>query len=102
MRDHGITSQPAFHALAILWGAGEPLPPSDIAERMVRGAGIITELLASLEKRGLVRRVPSAADRRMRLVEITPEALARLERLLPEFHRAETRLVRGLIEGQQR
>jgi DNA-binding MarR family transcriptional regulator len=101
VRRHGITSLPAFNALAILRGAGEALPPSVIAERMVRSAGTMTELLDALERRGMVQRVPSAEDRRMRLVEITPDARARLERVLPEFHRAERHLVRGLTKAQQ-
>jgi DNA-binding MarR family transcriptional regulator len=101
VRRHGITSLPAFNALAILRGAGQALPPSVIAERMVRSAGTITELLDSLERRGLVRRVASTEDRRLRLVEITPDGLDLLERLLPEFHHAERHLVRGLTRAQQ-
>lgn len=98
---HGITSPAAFNALAILRGAGQPLPPSVIAERMVRSAGTVTELLDALVRRGMVRRVASTDDRRMRLVETTPEGLARVERILPEFHQAERQLVRGLTAKQQ-
>jgi DNA-binding MarR family transcriptional regulator len=102
VRKHGISSLTAFNVLAIVEGAGEPLLPSIIAERMVMSRGTITEILDTLERRRLVRRLPHEEDRRMRLVEVTPEGVARLEAVRPEFHQAEQRLVRTLTKTQQR
>jgi DNA-binding MarR family transcriptional regulator len=101
VRKHGISSLTAFNVLAIVEGAGEPLLPSIIAERMVMSRGTITEILDTLERR-LVRRLPHEGDRRMRPVEVTPEGIARLEAVRPEFHQAEQRLVRTLTKTQQR
>lgn len=78
--------------LAVIEGAGQPLEPGVIAERLIVTSGSVTSLLDTLEKRGLVRRLPHPDDRRKLLVEITTEAESILDRLLPSLH-ARERLV---------
>jgi|SRR5579859_135915 len=58
-------------ALGILADAGTPLPPNQIADRLIISRATMTGLLDSLEKRGYVRRLPHATDRRMLLIELT-------------------------------
>jgi DNA-binding MarR family transcriptional regulator len=58
-------------ALGILADAAEPLPPHEIAGRLIISRATVTGLLDSLEKRGYVRRLPHATDRRMLLIELT-------------------------------
>ena len=58
-------------ALGILADAGTPLPPNQIAERLIISRATVTGLLDSLEKRGYVRRLPHSSDRRMLLIELT-------------------------------
>ncbi len=101
-REHGIPSVPAFNVLEILRGAGEPLPPSTIAERMILSRATVTGILHSLERRGLVCRLPHGSDARMRLVEITSEGVARVTQFLPRLHEAERRWMDCLTESQQR
>ena len=48
----------------------------------------MTSLLDTLERRGLVRRVPHPSDRRKLLIDITDEARAILDRMLPRVHGA--------------
>jgi len=50
-----------------------PLSPSKLADAVVRTTGGMTKLVDRLERRGLVRRVPDANDRRGVLVELTGE-----------------------------
>jgi DNA-binding MarR family transcriptional regulator len=88
--------------LDILLSAGGTIQPSAIAERMIITRGTVTSILDSLERRGLIRRRQHAADRRMRLVEITPEGAARVEALLPDLHAAERRWMACLTPDQQR
>ncbi len=57
--------------LGILADAEAPLPPNQIAERLIISRATITGLLDSLERRGYVRRAPHATDRRMLLIELT-------------------------------
>lgn len=57
--------------LGILADADGPLPPNQIAEKLIISRATVTGLLDSLEKRGYVRRLPHASDRRMLLIELT-------------------------------
>ena len=57
--------------LGILADAQSPLPPHQIAERLIISRATVTGLLDSLERRGYVRRLPHASDRRMLLIELT-------------------------------
>ena len=75
--------------LAIVEGAGEPLEPSVIAERLLITTGSVTSLLDNLEKRGLIRRLPHPQDRRKLLIDITPAAQTIIDELLPSLHARE-------------
>jgi DNA-binding MarR family transcriptional regulator len=81
-------SASASQILAIVEGAGEPLPPHIIADRLLITSGTMTSLLDTLERRGLIRRVPHPGDRRKLLIDITDEARAILDRMLPRVHGA--------------
>lgn len=79
-------STTAHQVLAIVEGAGEPLPPHVIADRLLVTSGTMTSVLDTLERRGLVHRVPHPSDRRKLLIDITDEARDILDRLLPRIH----------------
>jgi len=81
-------SASAAQILAVVEGAGEPLPPHIIAERLLVTSGTMTSLLDTLERRGLIRRVPHPTDRRKLLIDITGEARSILDRMLPRVHGA--------------
>ena len=81
-------SATAFEILAIVEGAGEPLPPHVIGARLLVTSGTMTSLLDTLERRGLIRRVPHPSDRRMLLIDITDEARRIVDRMLPRVHGA--------------
>ena len=57
--------------LGVLADAGAPLPPNQIAERLIISRASVTSLIDSLERRGYVRRLPHTTDRRMLLIELT-------------------------------
>jgi DNA-binding MarR family transcriptional regulator len=82
-------SASASQILAIVEGAGEPLPPHVIADRLLITSGTMTSLLDTLERRGLIRRVPHPSDRRKLLIDITDEAREILDRMLPRVHGAQ-------------
>jgi DNA-binding MarR family transcriptional regulator len=74
----------------MLADAGKPLPPNEISGRLIVGRSTVTGLVDSLERRGLVRRHGHPGDRRMLLVEITPQgrrAANRLRRLVHNHQR---------------
>ena len=88
-RDQYSLSPSARQVLAVVEGAGTPLEPSVIAERLLTTTGSMTSLLDTLERRSLIRRLPHPEDRRKLLVEITPEAQKILDELLPSLHARE-------------
>ena len=80
MKPHNLSGT-QYNVLRILRGAGEPLPCGQIGDRMVTRDPDITRLLDRLEKRGLITRERSTADRRVVLAAITPDGLKLLKEL---------------------
>src|SRR5712691_1078743 len=91
---------------------GRPIPMGQLAETLACDASNVTGLVDRLESRGLVRRRPSAGDRRVKVLVLTPtgsslRALlirrmtappAALERLSLREQRALVRLLTRLLE----
>ena len=96
-REEYHLSPSARQALAVVEGAGQPLEPSVIAERVLITAGSMTSLLDTLEKRGLIRRMPHPDDRRKLLIDITPEAQAIVDKLLPSLHARERDVISSAL-----
>ena len=94
-------SPSARGVLAVVEGAGQPLEPSVIAERLVVTTGSMTSLLDNLEKRGLVRRLPHPDDRRKLLIDITPDAQAIVDELLPALHAREREVVGAALSASE-
>jgi len=99
--DHYQLSPSARGVLAVVEGAGQPLEPSVIAERLVVTTGSMTSLLDNLEKRGLVRRLPHPDDRRKLLIDITPEARAVVDELLPTLHAREREVIGAALTASE-
>ena len=75
-------------ALGVLNAADRPLPLSHLARYLTQEAQSTTELADRLERRGLVRRTRDPRDRRLVLLELTPEGRAVYDRIQP-----------GIVEG---
>jgi DNA-binding MarR family transcriptional regulator len=97
----GVPSYTSFNALTVLAGAGEPVPPSVVASRMVVTRPTVTGILDTLERIGLVTRSAHGSDRRMRLVALTDAGQSLVQLVLPEVHRFEEELFGVLDRGQQ-
>lgn len=87
--------------LAIVEGAGEPLEPTVIADRLLITTGSMTSLLDSLEKRGLIRRLAHPEDRRKLLIDITPAAQSIVDALLPSFHAREYEVMNAALSTRE-
>lgn len=96
-REEYQLSASARQVLAVVEGAGMPLEPSVIADRVLVTTGTMTSVLDTLEKRGLIRRMPHPDDRRKVLVDITDGAQAILDELLPSLHARERDVIRGAL-----
>jgi MarR family transcriptional regulator, organic hydroperoxide resistance regulator len=91
---------------------GKPIPMGRLAETMACDASNVTGLVDRLESRGLVKRQPSTADRRQKVLDLTPagvrlrtvvrERLQKppesLARLSAEDQRALVRILRDLLK----
>jgi DNA-binding MarR family transcriptional regulator len=67
---------------ALLWLAEGPLSLSELAAAVSVDAPYATLIVDSLEERGLVERRPDPADRRRKLVALTPEGKEAAQRAL--------------------
>ena len=71
-----------FQVLVVLWSADGPLPQHDIVKRLEVTRATLSELIAGLQKDGLVAVAPDPADRRQLLVSLTPVGLDTIKRLV--------------------
>jgi DNA-binding MarR family transcriptional regulator len=98
---YDIPSANGFIMLMILSQAGRPIAPSMIAERMTLTRGAVSQMLQTLERRDMVRRVRDAGDGRSLLAELTPNGRARIDAFRPVLHRWEAELLSALSSTQQ-
>lgn len=97
-RRHGL-SHAALNALAVIEGAGGPLPTGEVSARMHVTTGTMTTVLDTLERNGYVRRLADPEDRRRVLVDVTPAAQFVLDRLLPEIQQV-AKAVMGALDDK--
>jgi DNA-binding MarR family transcriptional regulator len=100
-REQYQLSPSARQVLAVVEGASEPLEPSVIAERLLITTGSMTSLLDTLEKRGLIQRMPHPDDRRKLLIDITPAAQTVLDELLPSLHAREHQVISNALSTKE-
>jgi len=100
-REQYQLSPSARQVLAVVEGAGQPLEPTMIAERVLITTGSMTSVLDTLEKRGLIQRMPHPDDRRKLLIDITPGAQAILDELLPSLHAREHQVISNALSNKE-
>ena len=98
-RRHGL-SHAALNALAVIEGNGAPMATGEIGALMHITSGTMTSVLDTLERNGYIARLTDPDDRRRVLVDVTPEAQAVLNRLLPEVVQTTTVVMAGIGEKQ--
>ena len=72
-----------FHIMSTLFTNGGEMTPSEIAENVFREKNSVTAVLNTLERQGVIRREPSADDRRSVKVVITDKGWKEANRLNP-------------------
>lgn len=87
--------------LAVLEGAGRPLPAGEVAARVLVTTASMTTVLDTLERRGLVTRTHDSGDRRRVLIDITADGRRLVDRFLPEMAAVQTAACLPLDEGQR-
>ena len=82
------------------WLSESPLSPSRLAEATGLSASATTSMIDRLERRGFLRRVPHATDRRQTVVEMTALGQAASEQLYRPLVEAGIHLVAQLDVGE--
>ncbi|MFI5357589.1 MAG: MarR family winged helix-turn-helix transcriptional regulator [Opitutales bacterium] len=107
-------SQGRFCVLMLLWkaqhlragadclGAGDPCTPASLADAAGVTRATMTGLIDTLERDGLVRRVPNPDDRRMMTVQLVPEGQAFVSNLLPEYFKLIAAVMQGLDVAERK
>ena len=93
--------QAAATALAVIDGAGAPLTPSQVADRVLIPSATVTATLDLLEGRGWIRRAPNPDDRRSTLVEITADGRAVADQMLPGIRTLEKSVLSALTPDER-
>src|SRR5437879_11854604 len=93
LTSHGLTSQQA--ALILLSRLLHEPNPNKMAERLGTDTAGLTRLLDRLDKKGLIFRTTSPADRRSIVTVLGPKSKDMLPRLVPEFRPVESRVRDG-------
>ena len=78
-----------------------PIPMGSLAEALACDASNVTGLVDRLESRGLIRRQPSAEDRRVKVLELTPAGLRLRATVLERMTKPPESLVRLSADEQR-
>ena len=78
-----------------------PIPMGRIAEALACDASNVTGLVDRLELRGLVRRQPASSDRRVKVLELTPEGVRLRSTVLERMTKPPASLDRLSVEEQR-
>ena len=78
-----------------------PIPMGRIAEALACDASNVTGLIDRLESRGLVQRQPSAEDRRVKVLQLTPAGLRLRTAMLQRMAKPPDTLGRLSIDEQR-
>jgi DNA-binding MarR family transcriptional regulator len=99
---HGL-NRALWDVLASLRREGPPyrLSPTELYRALMRTSGAMTNRLATLERAGLVHRVPDPADGRSLLVALTPRGRELVDELTPAYLDNERRLLAALRPEDQ-
>lgn len=92
---HG-TTLPRFDVMAALYRRRDRVSMSELSRLLLVSNGNATAVVDRLEKDGLVRREPSASDRRTVFVTLTPEGLGQFETLAADHEREVNAIFDGL------
>lgn len=98
MKRHGL-SPSEFTILEVLYNKGR-FPLQQIGEKILITSGSVTYNIDKLEKRELLRRVPSPSDRRVIYAEITDQGRELFDRIFPE-HAAEVHQIMGGLSEEE-
>ncbi|ANS75881.1 MarR family transcriptional regulator [Paenibacillus yonginensis] len=100
MKQYGLTAS-EFTILEVLYHKGS-YPLQQIGEKVLITSGSMTYNIDKLEKRGLLKRVPSASDRRVILAELTDAGRKLFDDIFPRHAAFVDSMMPGLTREEKR
>ncbi|WP_327235989.1 MarR family transcriptional regulator [Streptomyces sp. NBC_01317] len=79
-------------------GQGEALPQKELVKLARIEQPSMAQLLARMERDGLIRRTPSTQDRRVSMISLTETGLATLPQVLAALHETNSHALRGFSD----
>lgn len=103
LKRHGL-SLASYGVLAVLRRAGSPfaMTPGELVSTLALSSGGVSNVLARMQRRGLITRRPDPRDGRGVRVRLTARGRALADRATRDEAAAEHAVVAGLTEAQQR
>lgn len=99
VRNYGL-SLSEFGILEVLYAKGQ-IPIQQIGGKVLVTSGTMTYNVDKLERKGLVRRIPCAEDRRVVNADLTGAGRELLDRIFPQHARGIGKIMQGLTPEQQ-
>jgi MarR family transcriptional regulator, organic hydroperoxide resistance regulator len=99
LADHGVSAEQA-HILSVLWVLG-PMTMGALQRHVALSSGTLTGAIDRMEAQGMVRRVPSAEDRRAFVVEAKLAGRAR-QRIEDTLDTTEVDIWGGLTAAERK
>lgn len=99
LRTEHATTLPRFDVMAALWRRREGVAMSELGRMLLVSNGNVTAVVDRLERDGLARRTPSAADRRTIHVALTEAGLKQFEAQAAGHEARLNALLSGLDEA---
>ncbi|MBP2000739.1 MarR family 2-MHQ and catechol resistance regulon transcriptional repressor [Paenibacillus shirakamiensis] len=100
MKKYGLSTS-EFTVLELLYHKGR-FPLQQIGDKILVTSGSITYNIDKLEKKGLLKRLPSPDDGRVTFAEITPEGKELFDRIFPEHAEVIENLMKGLAPEEKK
>lgn len=100
MKQHGLSAS-EFMILEVLYHKGS-IPLQQIGGKILITSGSMTYNIDKLEGRGLLKRIPSEADRRVILADLTEAGRALFDEIFPKHAAFVDSLMPGLTAEEKR
>jgi DNA-binding MarR family transcriptional regulator len=94
LREHDLTWT-GFVVLWVVW-IWDGMETRHAAESAAISKATLTGVVRTLEARGWITRTADTQDRRLVRLQLTPDGIALMEKLYPEFNAIESQIVAGL------
>lgn len=98
LREHGLTWT-GFVVLWVVW-IWDGMETRHVAESADISKATLTGVVRTLESRGLILREGDENDRRLVRLRLTPEGVALMEQIYPEFNAVESEII-GDLSGSK-